>query len=201
MQNLVDDLVCSVCLSLFRDPHVLDCGHNFCLDCLKRCARDAWGRGICPECRCPFRLREVRRHRVLDNLAEKARKLQLDEEPQARASSAGSCEEHEEPLKLFCRQDRVPICVICRDQPAHRGHEFLPTKDAVKCAQVSGKISASGLGGLRGAVDDHNVRTSLGLADQKVGGSNPRHGVSSRCSVPAPANLAVRKHVKVQVDK
>ncbi|XP_077777839.1 emerin isoform X3 [Podarcis muralis] len=30
---------------------------------------------------------------------------------------------------------------------------------------------------------------SLGLADQKVGGSNPRDGVSSRRSVPAPANL------------
>ena len=42
---------------------------------------------------------------------------------------------------------------------------------------------------------------SLGLADQKVGGSNLRNGVSSHCSVPAPAHLAVRKHVKVQVDK
>uniref|UniRef100_A0A670IEG3 Uncharacterized protein n=1 Tax=Podarcis muralis TaxID=64176 RepID=A0A670IEG3_PODMU len=39
---------------------------------------------------------------------------------------------------------------------------------------------------------------SLGLANQKVGGSNPRNGVSSRCSVPAPANLAVQKPVKVQ---
>ena len=42
---------------------------------------------------------------------------------------------------------------------------------------------------------------SLGLADQKVGGSNPRDGVSFRGSVPALAKLAVRKHVKVQVDK
>uniref|UniRef100_A0A670KAV5 Phorbol-ester/DAG-type domain-containing protein n=1 Tax=Podarcis muralis TaxID=64176 RepID=A0A670KAV5_PODMU len=43
---------------------------------------------------------------------------------------------------------------------------------------------------------------SLGPADQKVGGSNPRNdGVSSRCSVPTPAHLAVRKHIKVQVDK
>ena len=42
---------------------------------------------------------------------------------------------------------------------------------------------------------------SLGLADQKVGDLNPRARVSSRCSVPAPANLAVQKHVKVQVDK
>uniref|UniRef100_A0A670JST1 Kinesin family member 27 n=1 Tax=Podarcis muralis TaxID=64176 RepID=A0A670JST1_PODMU len=30
----------------------------------------------------------------------------------------------------------------------------------------------------------------LGLADRKVGGLNPRGGVRSRCSVPAPANLA-----------
>uniref|UniRef100_A0A670K5D9 Uncharacterized protein n=1 Tax=Podarcis muralis TaxID=64176 RepID=A0A670K5D9_PODMU len=37
---------------------------------------------------------------------------------------------------------------------------------------------------------------SLGLADQKVGGWNPRDRVSSCCLVPAPANLAVRKHIK-----
>ena len=42
---------------------------------------------------------------------------------------------------------------------------------------------------------------SLRLADQKVGGSNPRDRVSSCCSVPAPAHLAVQKHVRVQVDK
>ncbi|CAI5771145.1 Hypothetical predicted protein [Podarcis lilfordi] len=42
---------------------------------------------------------------------------------------------------------------------------------------------------------------SLGLADQKVGSLNPRNRVSSLFSVSAPANLAVRKHVKVQVDK
>ncbi|CAI5785478.1 pseudouridylate synthase 7 homolog isoform X3 [Podarcis lilfordi] len=42
---------------------------------------------------------------------------------------------------------------------------------------------------------------SLGLADQKVGCSNPCNGVSSCFSAPAPANLAVQKHVKVQVDK
>uniref|UniRef100_A0A670IZA3 Argonaute RISC component 1 n=1 Tax=Podarcis muralis TaxID=64176 RepID=A0A670IZA3_PODMU len=34
---------------------------------------------------------------------------------------------------------------------------------------------------------------NLGLANQKVGGLNPHDRVSSRCSVPAPANLAVRK--------
>ncbi|CAI5765321.1 E3 ubiquitin-protein ligase CBL, partial [Podarcis lilfordi] len=32
---------------------------------------------------------------------------------------------------------------------------------------------------------------------EKVGGSNPRDRVSSRCSVPAPANLAVQKHKRL----
>uniref|UniRef100_A0A670HZS3 dual-specificity kinase n=1 Tax=Podarcis muralis TaxID=64176 RepID=A0A670HZS3_PODMU len=45
------------------------------------------------------------------------------------------------------------------------------------------------------------LQFSLGLADQKVGGLNPRNGVSSRCSVPAPANLAVRKHASAKALK
>ncbi|KAF7247830.1 Growth factor receptor-bound protein 10 [Varanus komodoensis] len=38
------------------------------------------------------------------------------------------------------------------------------------------------------------IRCAAGLVDQKVACSNLHNGVSSRCSVPAPANLAVRKH-------
>uniref|UniRef100_A0A670JIP3 Nucleoporin 210 like n=1 Tax=Podarcis muralis TaxID=64176 RepID=A0A670JIP3_PODMU len=46
---------------------------------------------------------------------------------------------------------------------------------------------------------------SLGLADQKVGGSNPHTGVSSRCSVPAPLRaitdlLSPESHLTCQVE-
>lgn len=49
---LEEELTCPVCLDLYRDPHLLPCGHNFCLPCLRRLkGRSDRGRLRCPECR------------------------------------------------------------------------------------------------------------------------------------------------------
>ncbi|XP_068443803.1 E3 ubiquitin/ISG15 ligase TRIM25 [Clinocottus analis] len=49
---LQDELTCPVCLDVYRDPHLLPCGHNFCKICLDRLKRQAErGRFRCPECR------------------------------------------------------------------------------------------------------------------------------------------------------
>lgn len=49
---LQEELTCPVCLDLYRDPHLLPCGHNFCKICLDRLKRQAdRGRLRCPECR------------------------------------------------------------------------------------------------------------------------------------------------------
>ncbi|XP_055012160.1 E3 ubiquitin/ISG15 ligase TRIM25 [Boleophthalmus pectinirostris] len=49
---LQEELTCPVCLDLYRDPHLLPCGHNFCRTCLDRLKRQAdRGRFRCPECR------------------------------------------------------------------------------------------------------------------------------------------------------
>ncbi len=49
---LEEELTCPVCLDLYRDPHLLPCGHNFCLPCLRRLkSRADHGRLRCPECR------------------------------------------------------------------------------------------------------------------------------------------------------
>lgn len=46
------ELTCPVCLDLYRDPHLLPCGHNFCLPCLNNLkSRGDHGRLRCPECR------------------------------------------------------------------------------------------------------------------------------------------------------
>ncbi|XP_020634589.3 nuclear factor 7, brain [Pogona vitticeps] len=136
--SLAEDLLCPICLALFQEPHMLSCGHNFCLACLKSCVPE----GTCPECRQPFERGDLACNRALGSLARKARRLGLDQEPPLPGDAAAAaaflghfCEEHDEPLKLFCKQDRVPICVICRDLPEHRGHDFLPTKNAVDYAQ------------------------------------------------------------------
>ncbi|XP_032997478.1 nuclear factor 7, brain-like isoform X1 [Lacerta agilis] len=132
--SLAEDLLCPICLSIFQEPHLLGCGHNFCLPCIKSCVPAGQDAGSCPECRRPFGLQELVSNRALGNVAQKVRLMKLDGEP-LPAAARDFCEEHEEPLKLFCLQDRVLICVICRDLPCHRGHKFLPIKNAVKYAQ------------------------------------------------------------------
>ncbi|XP_056590136.1 E3 ubiquitin/ISG15 ligase TRIM25 [Triplophysa dalaica] len=49
---LEEELTCPVCLDIYRDPHLLPCGHNFCLPCLRRLkTRSVHGQLRCPECR------------------------------------------------------------------------------------------------------------------------------------------------------
>ncbi|KAL8213032.1 UNVERIFIED_CONTAM: hypothetical protein K2H54_060303 [Gekko kuhli] len=142
--SLAEDLVCPICLALFQEPHMLGCGHNFCLACVRSAVPAGQEEATCPECRGPFQLRELKRNRALGSLAKKVRGWKGDEEalllPGSSAGLWHFCEAHDEPLKLFCTQDEAPICVICRDLPQHRGHDFLPTKNAVQLAQ--GKLKA-----------------------------------------------------------
>ncbi|XP_067381579.1 E3 ubiquitin/ISG15 ligase TRIM25-like isoform X1 [Channa argus] len=49
---LQEELTCPVCLDLYRDPHLLPCGHNFCKTCLDHLKQQSErGRFRCPECR------------------------------------------------------------------------------------------------------------------------------------------------------
>ncbi|XP_058028420.1 nuclear factor 7, brain-like [Ahaetulla prasina] len=142
VSSFTEDLLCPICLSLFREPRMLNCGHSFCASCLEPCIPKGQRRGHCPQCRRPFTLCHIMINRALCNLAEKARLLKLEEGTQL--SSTGGwhfCEEHEEPLKLFCSQDEEPICIICRDLPQHRGHDFLPLKNVVQTYQDQLKAS------------------------------------------------------------
>ncbi|XP_062864754.1 E3 ubiquitin/ISG15 ligase TRIM25 isoform X2 [Trichomycterus rosablanca] len=49
---LESELTCPVCLDVYREPHLLPCGHNFCLSCLNDLkSREKRGHLRCPECR------------------------------------------------------------------------------------------------------------------------------------------------------
>ncbi|XP_015272998.1 PREDICTED: tripartite motif-containing protein 7-like [Gekko japonicus] len=42
----------------------------------------------------------------------------------------GVCQKHQEPLKLFCKDDEALICVVCDRSKEHRNHETLPLEEA-----------------------------------------------------------------------
>uniref|UniRef100_A0A8C5DZX6 Zinc-binding protein A33-like n=1 Tax=Gouania willdenowi TaxID=441366 RepID=A0A8C5DZX6_GOUWI len=51
-QELQCELTCPVCLELFRDPVILECGHHFCQVCIIQCwEAKADELSSCPKCR------------------------------------------------------------------------------------------------------------------------------------------------------
>jgi tripartite motif-containing protein 72 len=42
----------------------------------------------------------------------------------------GHCEEHLDPLSIYCEQDRVLVCGVCASLGSHRGHRLLPAAEA-----------------------------------------------------------------------
>ena len=58
LQNLHEEVSCSVCMTKFTDPKQLPCLHSFCLHCLQRIQRTSGIRETisCPECRQNFRI-------------------------------------------------------------------------------------------------------------------------------------------------
>ncbi|KAG8129073.1 hypothetical protein E2320_015816 [Naja naja] len=54
---LEDNIVCPICLEVFRDPVTTDCGHNFCMNCLQVYWEHLALIGeqpYCPQCQEPF---------------------------------------------------------------------------------------------------------------------------------------------------
>ena len=58
LQNLHEEVSCSVCMSPFTNPKILPCFHTFCLHCLNELQRTSGKHGeiTCPECRKKFQV-------------------------------------------------------------------------------------------------------------------------------------------------
>ncbi|XP_069100332.1 zinc-binding protein A33-like [Pleurodeles waltl] len=126
--DLSEELTCSICLELFRDPVILGCGHNFCRACIDRVWDHPSALISCPKCREVFPERRCTANRVLRHLLERSLA------GEARGSEGGTsdrCPEHSETLRLFCRDDGRLACLVCRDAAQHHGHRFMPIQEAV----------------------------------------------------------------------
>ncbi|XP_069051991.1 E3 ubiquitin-protein ligase TRIM7-like [Lepisosteus oculatus] len=162
--DLEAELNCSICLSIYRDPVLLCCGHNFCRKCLDR----AWesqepGKGYsCPECRavykqCPIPQRNIKLANIIDRFRATQDLPALSEprgSPPDRGSHAevsiqdvlekepsfGCCLEHGKPWEYFCRQHGKCLCNVCWE--GHKSHTLQTLDKAVaeKKAALMGEI-------------------------------------------------------------
>uniref|UniRef100_A0ABM5FHF1 RING-type E3 ubiquitin transferase n=1 Tax=Pogona vitticeps TaxID=103695 RepID=A0ABM5FHF1_9SAUR len=131
VQDLCEEATCSICLDYFEDPVTIECGHNFCRACLTHCWEGSEGEEVsCPQCRENVR-RSLFPNRQLANFVELTKKLRLQEEI-ITERKGGACGKHRESLKLFCKDDEAPICMVCKWSKEHRDHQVVPLEEAAQ---------------------------------------------------------------------
>ncbi|XP_075132023.1 E3 ubiquitin-protein ligase TRIM39-like [Leptodactylus fuscus] len=102
-----DKLLCSICLTIYTDPVILRCGHNFCQFCIDLVlnTQDESGVYSCPECREEFQERPVmQRNITLRNVVERV----LSTEPHQEEITGICC--------TYCIHSPVPAvksCLLC----------------------------------------------------------------------------------------
>ncbi|KAF4114311.1 uncharacterized protein LOC131538713 [Onychostoma macrolepis] len=120
------DYICPVCFDIFTDPVLLSCSHSFCKECVQQFWRTKKTQE-CPMCKKSSR-EEPPINLALKNLCESFLK-----ERNERCSSGSEeiCSLHSEKLKLFCLEDKQPVCLVCRDSQQHVNHKFKPISEVV----------------------------------------------------------------------
>ncbi|KAM5158158.1 LOW QUALITY PROTEIN: uncharacterized protein ACMZJ9_009403 [Mantella aurantiaca] len=81
--DLRQELDCSICLNTYTDPVNLNCGHNFCWDCIDCVLKRQDGSEFysCPQCRKRFRSRPtLQRNITLRNIVDNFCSVHLDQE-------------------------------------------------------------------------------------------------------------------------
>ncbi|KAM3842280.1 E3 ubiquitin-protein ligase TRIM39-like [Diretmus argenteus] len=123
-----EDLSCSVCHDICKDPVLLSCSHSFCKACLQKWWTDKLIHE-CPLCKRRSSRSEPPGNLVLKNLCET---FLLERDQRASTKSELLCSLHTEKLKLFCLDHQQPVCVVCRDSKKHTNHRFSPINEAAR---------------------------------------------------------------------
>ncbi|XP_051994555.1 nuclear factor 7, brain-like isoform X2 [Xyrauchen texanus] len=117
----VEEFSCPVCCEIYKNPVVLSCSHSVCKECLQHFWKTKRTQE-CPVCRRRSSKSEPPVSLSLKNLCELFVKERNEEE---------FCGLHREKLKLFCLDDKQPVCLVCRDSEKHVNHKFLPICEVV----------------------------------------------------------------------
>ncbi|XP_031540426.1 E3 ubiquitin-protein ligase TRIM13 isoform X1 [Vicugna pacos] len=134
MELLEEDLTCPICCSLFDDPRVLPCSHNFCKKCLEGIlegnVRNSLWRSSpfkCPTCRKETSATGVNSLQVnysLKGIVEKYNKIKVSPKMPVCKGHLG------QPLNIFCLTDMQLICGVCATRGDHTKHVFCSIEEA-----------------------------------------------------------------------
>ncbi|XP_006971354.1 E3 ubiquitin-protein ligase TRIM50 [Peromyscus maniculatus bairdii] len=133
--ELQDQLQCPICLEVFKEPLMLQCGHSYCKDCLDSLSQHLDSELRCPVCRQWVDYSNsppnVSLARVIDAL-----RLPGDAEPTV-------CVHHRNPLSLFCEKDQEFICGLCGLLGSHQHHRVTPVSTVYSRMkeELAGRIS------------------------------------------------------------
>ncbi|XP_050956501.1 E3 ubiquitin-protein ligase TRIM35-like [Labeo rohita] len=136
-----EDFSCPVRHEIFQTPVVLSCGHSVCKECLQ----EFWRTKETHEC--PVCSRRSSRDDPPISLAFK-NVCELFLKHKNKRCSSGSeeiCSLHGEKLKLFCLEDKQPVCLMCRDSQEHNNHTFKPISEVVSSNEEELKAALNSL--------------------------------------------------------
>ena len=135
--SLDDELTCSICLEMYRDPVSLPCLHSFCLECVKRIRPQTNPslRGsvfiVCPQCRIKVTLQwkggvdNLPRNFDLANIVAKFRQQKEKSQERKVEKECTICPTHKKDIGLYCMTCYALMCMDCTE--FLKGHlRFLP---------------------------------------------------------------------------
>uniref|UniRef100_H3B2T0 Tripartite motif containing 35 n=1 Tax=Latimeria chalumnae TaxID=7897 RepID=H3B2T0_LATCH len=125
--SMEDEMNCSICQELFKDPVTLRCGHNFCRECVCEYWKEKTSQS-CPICRADSAITDLITNHTLRNIIETYKK----EGKKSKIQSKFVCSQHREELKLYCLEDQKAICLVCQTSRKHENHKFLPIEEAAQ---------------------------------------------------------------------
>lgn len=120
IDQLEDQLICPICLELFKEPLMLQCGHSYCKSCVVSLSGDLEKQFLCPVCRKAVDYSRSPPNVNLARIIEAIHTIGNSDDNQ------NSCSDHHNPLSLFCEQDQEVICGLCGTIGTHQQHKVMP---------------------------------------------------------------------------
>ncbi|KAM4037918.1 E3 ubiquitin/ISG15 ligase TRIM25-like [Anomaloglossus baeobatrachus] len=138
--DLRRELLCSICSSIFKDPVMLRCGHNFCRVCIERVLDTQHKPGVyyCPECREEFQERPALMRNInLHNVAEQFMVIKQEQE-EITGICCTYCVDSPVPAVRSCLLCEASLCEkhlrVHSKSPEHVLTDPSPSLDKRKCS-------------------------------------------------------------------